>query len=262
MLSVTVSYNTNSLGKFTIADSQGKVIASSVSSFSSALPAGKYTIKYVPLTGFYTPPDRIVVLAPPAPLNIQGTYRRLLLVSFTGWNHAPNPSDCLSISPTTGSGIQYYPNQWNQPRTGMTQLLLEILGDPTALSNAGIDPTVYAALKPGANVAAFTFYTSDGQGHYLGDACTPPSLPTDLIPISDHGDHVEAGKWIDDQQPTPDDVVAVVGHSYGGNRARFFVEQLKRNNIATDLLVTVDPIDWGNGVMRSEEHTSELQSPM
>jgi hypothetical protein len=37
----------------------------------------------------------------------------------------------------------------------------------------------------------------------------------------------------------------VVGHSYGGNRARLFADQLQRQlNRTVDLLVTIDPIDW------------------
>ena len=215
-LTVTLSSNTNSLGRFTINDSQGKVIASSVSSFSSALASGKYTVKYAPLAGYYTPPDRTVVLAPPTPLNIQGIYRRLLLVSFTGWNNAPEPSNCFLSIP--GSGNQY---SFNQYFPGMTTLLIKALAEPVL--NVGLVPT------------AFTFYTTTPLGIPLGDACTAPPFTTD---------HLEAAKWISDRSPTSDDVVAIVGHSYGGNRARLFVEQLKRSNVTSDLLTTVDPIDW------------------
>jgi len=69
MGTLSVSTNRPSLfinpGRFTITDGQGKVIASSVFSLpQSLLAAGKYSINYVPVAGFYTPPPRTVVLNP------------------------------------------------------------------------------------------------------------------------------------------------------------------------------------------------------
>jgi len=43
---------------------------------------------------------------------------------------------------------------------------------------------------------------------------------------------------------SPQDRVAVVGHSYGGDTARLFAKSLrKNNNIIADALITIDPID-------------------
>lgn len=218
-LSVSVSQNTNSSGKFTIADTQGRIIATSVSSFGpSTLDSGKYTIKYAPLAGFYTPPDHTVLLNAGDSVSIQGKYRRLLLIAFTGWNNSPGGAECTAITQWPGGGVRYV---FNEYLPGITKLLIKALAEP--------------ALKDGISQSAFTFYTTDGHGNYLGDACTAPSLTTN---------HLEAGQWIAEKKPTADDVVAVVGHSYGGNRARLFVEQLMSSGTRTMLLATVDPIDW------------------
>ena len=80
-------------------------------------------------------------------------------------------------------------------------------------------------------MAAFTFYSTDAAG---STACSPA---TDT-------NHVEARNWFNSQSVAPDDMLAVVGHSYGGNRARLFVDQLKNSGFIADLLVTVDPVDW------------------
>ena len=191
----------------------------------TGVPTGKYVIQYKPIAGYYTPKAQTVVLNPgDSPVDLQGKYRRLFLVSFTGWNNAPSgsygfPLICTSLLP--GAGIQYYSTD-NQAGAGMIQLLREV---PPLISQ-------------GAKMAAFTFYSTDAQGHQNGDACSAPS---------DRSDHREAWDWVTNQSPTrtQDDIVVVVGHSYGGHRAKLFVEQLKRGGINTDLLVTVDPIDWG-----------------
>ena len=239
-LAVTVSSNTNSLGKFTIADSQGKVIASSVSSFSSSLAAGKYTIKYAPLAGFYPPPDRTVVLAPPVAMTIQGVYRRLLLVSFTGFGNSPyglgGISGCIPLNVITaplvcgGFGVSYPDNLLSCSGRGMTNVILEARGQPAP-------PPAYSfpTLAPGLASRAFTFYDNQGS------SCFGPSG----VP-----DHATAEAWVRSFNPTANDIIVVVGHSYGGNRARLFAEQLHANKVrdnarfATDALIMVDPVDW------------------
>jgi hypothetical protein len=94
------------------------------------------------------------------------------------------------------------------------------------------------ALSPGADLAGFTFYSTDGNGHQLGNACTIDA--TDLTSYT----HPEANAWFNSQHVQPLDVVAVVGHSYGGDRARRFVDELKAAGTTVDLLATVDPINW------------------
>jgi hypothetical protein len=50
--------------------------------------------------------------------------------------------------------------------------------------------------------------------------------------------------WIASQSVTPFDIVAAVGHSYGGNRARRFVDDLKLAGMKASFLATIDPLDW------------------
>jgi hypothetical protein len=234
-LFVTVSANTNSLGKFTIADQQGAVVASSVSSFGPSLrAAGKYTIKYASLGGFYTPPDRTVVLNAGDSVNIQGAYRRLILVSFTGWNNAPFSGDggsgCVLGFNPFGFGVFYPDTALSCSGRGMTNIILEARGLPAPPPALGT-----SVLAPGLVSRAFTFY--DGQG-------SPDSAP------SGQPDHATAEAWVRSLNPTSDDLIAVTGHSYGGNRARLFAEQLRTNKVrdnprfATDALIMVDPVDW------------------
>jgi len=238
-LSVTVSSNTNSLGKFTIADSQGRVIASSVSSFGvqaiTQVAAGKYTIKYVPLAGFYTPPDRTLVLNANDVMHVTGKYRRLILVSFTGCFNSPYALDgtsaCAPLSLNCGGlGITYPDNLLSCSGRGMTNIILEARGLP-----APFPGLVTSVLAPGLASRAFTFYDDQGS------PCVPPS--------GEPG-HATAEAWVRSLNPTPDDVIVVVGHSYGGNRARVFADQLRANQVrpnarfATDALFTVDPVDW------------------
>ena len=148
-------------------------------------------------------------------------YRRLILVSFTGWNNAPNPSNCIWTAGTDGgSGIRY--EIGSTPAPGMISLLNEIQQPSSGLSD-------------GADVAGFTFYSSGSPG---SNACSTTST-VDLDTV-----HVEARNWFNTQNVSQDDLIAVVGHSYGGNRARYFVDYLKSTGFTTNFLGTVDPVDW------------------
>jgi probable HAF family extracellular repeat protein len=186
-----------------------------------------YDVVYTALQGYYTPPMVTVTLAPGTSASLRGIYRRLILVSFTGWNNAPSSSSCLPppfdspFNSILGSGITYPEPSWRSSSAGMISLLYDIQQTP--------------GLGPGANMAGFTFYSTDGKGNQLGNACTPGS---------DTG-HTEAMNWFRAQNVTPDDLVAVVGHSYGGNRAWLFADSdLALAGFHADYLATVDPIDW------------------
>lgn len=82
---------------------------------------------------------------------------------------------------------------------------------------------------------AFTHYTGIDGG---------PIIP----PFSDN-DHVEAEAWLfnpagSNFNPLQDRLV-IAGHSYGGNRARLFANQIQKNRgVMAKQLVLVDPIDW------------------
>ena len=235
-LTVYTNQSSRSIGTFTISDVTGKPLPNStnISSFTNvSVPAGAYSVKYNSLPGFYTPLSQKVNLGSGGQATLEGIYRRLILVAFTGFNDAPTASDCFNPvfnnfllpipSLNVGAGIEYLPNQWNAPGRGMTTLLYQIQQNP--------------ALAQGAHLDAFTFYSTDGSGNQIGDACTAT--------ISTDADHYEATTWVTSLNPGPDDIVAVLGHSYGGNRARLFAYELQQEyGIPTNLLATVDPIDW------------------
>jgi len=220
---LTVTTNLPDHGTFTIKDDTGKVVpdAINVGSFTGGLHAGTYSVEYNQVSGYYTPPKQSVTLTKPGiVVPKQGIYRRLLVVSFTGWNNAPDPSNCI---PTifhpikyVGSGYQYAIG--DLPDTGIVTLLSKI-------------QTQYPDLAKAAYMAAFTFYATDSA---QSNACTTAS----------DSPHLEAGNWFTLQHATQDDVVVVIGHSYGGNRAVRFVDQLKGMGYAVDLLAAIDPIDW------------------
>jgi len=52
-------------------------------------------------------------------------------------------------------------------------------------------------------------------------------------------------EFILSQLQTADDLIALVGHSYGANNARLFAQYVRRaHSLLPDSLITVDPIDW------------------
>lgn len=193
-----------------------------------SLPIGDYKIRFAAVTGYYLPATQTFTLTAGANLSIRGLYQRLFFIGFTGFTNAPHdtPStvDCV-FGHKTGNGIQFVRPE---PGAGITQIVPEIEGDLGS-----------PALQPGLRGASFTFYgTLDGK-QQDGDACTPPILPPDLSV------HYEAEQWLKGQHPTVWDKVVIAGHSYGGNRARLFSEQIKKDlQLNTDLLITVDAVDW------------------
>ena len=78
-------------------------------------------------------------------------------------------------------------------------------------------------------MAAFTFYSTDGQGNQTGNVC--------IATASTDQDHYEPTQWITSLVPLADDLIAIIGHSYGGNRARLFTAELQLEyNIPVTLL--------------------------
>ena len=230
---LTIVTNTSTLlnqASFTVVDAAGQALPDglNVFSFSADVLPGPYRITYNSLPGYYTPLAHDVSLKPgSSPSLIMGRYRRLILVSFTGWDNAPDQSNCFELG-GIGSGIKYDESSWATSTAGMIKLLYEIQQGP-------------AALSVGADMAGFTFYSTDGNGHQLGDACSPDDATGATVADAAHA---EAHAWIESQTVTPDDIVAVMGHSYGGNRARRFVDELDLAGIVVSFLATVDPIDW------------------
>jgi pimeloyl-ACP methyl ester carboxylesterase len=191
----------------------------------------------VPLAGFYAPPDRTLVLNVGDAAIVQGKYRRLILVSFTGFGNAPSfgsGSGCGVPVPAVceGFGVAYPDNLLSCSSRGMTNITLEARGQ--AAPSPSLSTSV---LAPGLASRAFTFYDSFNE---LSPCSTPSGPP----------DHATAEAWLRSLNPTSDDLIAVTGHSYGGNRARLFADQLRINqvrqnaSVATDALIMVDPVDW------------------
>ncbi len=134
---------------------------------------------------------------------------RSFLISFTGFGDSP----CiLSAFP----GCSEYPSAPPENGRGMTTLINNVEGLPELAT----------LLK-----RAFTFFT---HGH--GSANLPPN---------DESPHAEAEAWLRAQNLRAQDKLMIVGHSYGGNRARLFAAQIYGAlGRRTDTLVLVDPIDW------------------
>ncbi len=226
---LSVALNTNQ-GGFTISSisTPGFPPISGGGSFTASVPSGTYQITFSDIVGYYKPAPQTVTVKPDASVQVNGYYQRLLVVAFTGFDTAPNPSNCFGLGPlhTSGSGVTY---TTPQTKAGVTEIVPEIDG-----LVPGILPV--PALEPGITGAAFTFYGNDESGILNGDACTAPG---------GNPDHIDAENWLAAQNPTAFDKIAIIGHSYGGNRARLFVEQLrKRKGWIADLLVTVDAIEW------------------
>jgi hypothetical protein len=140
---------------------------------------------------------------------------RTFLITFTGFGNSP-PSVAGDAVPVT------YPQGFLQTSLGMVNLVTSArLVLPTVISKA------------------FTFYASSNI-RPLG--LTPISPPTEPFES-----HAEAYQWlIEEMSFSPSvDHLFLAGHSYGGNRARLFAEELyRKNGVIPDQLVLVDPVDW------------------
>jgi hypothetical protein len=198
----------------------------------ATVPAGIYQINFTTVPGYYTPPAQTVTLAPGGAIQFSGIYSRILVALFTGFSDRPTIN--------VGDDGVTYPDQCPvQGCPGMAALASELRADPT--------------LAPGIYAKTFTFY--DERDYLLNPvlgslslncfaqtALTTPIDPACRPPLA--GSHQIAQAWIGAIAPTPDDRIVILGHSYGGNRARLFAQQLLDAGYEVDGLVTADPIDW------------------
>jgi len=199
------------------------------------VPAGTYQISFTPVPGYFTPPDQTLTLNPSSTIQFLGVYRRLIVALFTGFSHRP-------ISTSDGVTYPDLCDVSNCP--GIAALARELRQDP--------------ALSAGLLARTFTFYDANQFQQFPPVTTTPgctfsnvltfvilQSINPECIAPSTDDDHLIAQDWIiKTVAPTPDDRIVVVGHSYGGNRARLFAQQLANRGYAVDGLVTIDPIDW------------------
>jgi hypothetical protein len=192
-----------------------------------SVPSGTYQITFAPVSGYFTPPVQTLTLSAGATLPFTGTYRRMIVVLFTGYSDHPTPfpDDGVTYPDVCPPG--------NCP--GMAQLATKLRNN--------------SYLRDGILARAFTFYD---VADWL-DALNAQCVLTNELPVgfcawqhapSNDATHQVAAAWLAQVNPGRDDRIVVIGHSYGGNRARLFAEQLPSVGRSADLLATVDPIDW------------------
>jgi hypothetical protein len=186
------------------------------------LSVGKYLISFNSISGYYTPSPQQITVLPGSSTELTAIYTRAITILFTGY--LDHPTTTQSSFP----GIQYQSTEpCGQNCPGLLTLASEAKNDNT--------------LGPGLLAGTFTFYTGSNVNPSVPIVGTMPWVfgPPDESP------HVEAMTWLQTTaRPTINDKIFVIGHSYGGNRARLFEQQLATRSLTTSGLVTLDPIDW------------------
>ena len=217
----TVEAKTTTPG-FTTVTRSGTVYDSGVT-----VPTGTYRITFAPVLGYFTPPPQTLSLSAGGTLPFVGTYRRMIVVLFTGFLDHPTP--------IPDDGVTYPDSCPGGDCPGMAQLAIELRSN--------------SYLQEGVLAKTFTYYDVADWLKWLTGSCLLPLPPATTncawnhVPSSDTT-HQVAAAWLSQVAPGPDDRIVVIGHSYGGNRARLFAEQLPALGRSADILVTVDPIDW------------------
>jgi hypothetical protein len=186
------------------------------------VPAGTYQITFTPVSGYFTPPSQTLALAPGGTIQFTGTYKRIIVVLFTGFNDHPDP-----LPP---DGVTYPDTCTAKNCPGMAQLAMKIRAD--------------TRLQDGVLARTFTYYDMTDYFKWQIDCALLLPCAWWHIP-SDETIHQIAETWLTGEaRPGPDDRIVIIGHSYGGNRARVFAEHLPDMGYSADLLATIDPIDW------------------
>ncbi len=245
-IQVTTNHNA---ARFTVAaltDTPGFATFSGTGRFYDTLlsvPAGTYRIAFGSIAGYFTPPAQTLTLSAGQTIAFTGTYKRVVVFLFTGFNNSPSPRPDDGVTYPDVCPADYCP--------GMAQLAMDLRNNPQ--------------LREGVVARTFTYYdVSD----WVARLDLAPLLPASDAP------HVIANAWLSDLiagdfKLGPDDRTVIVGHSYGGNRARLFAEQLPSLGRVADLLVTVDPIDWNScslqnptgGCYQFEDAQTKIKAP-
>ncbi len=171
------------------------------------VPPGDYSIQYGSIRGYLSPPSATFEVKAGGYASLSGTYRRLFVVSFTGFTNGPDPAT-------------EYPAGYVPPDSGASAPAMSELAD------------LASGLAAGGKVASKAF-ASFTYGH--GDAYTAPR---------DDTPHADAEDWLFRQQPTAADRIVLAGQGYGGHRALLFAQRLADLGKSVHTLVPVDPIDW------------------
>lgn len=145
---------------------------------------------------------------------------RTFLITFTGFGNRPEGS--LSFGGDPGANLQMTSGR------AMVTLLKNVKNImPGKVISQGF---AYFDEQEHKN-----FATDMNWGHYL-----PPSDP--------HRTHPAALNWLKGYNPKLGDRLVIAGHSYGGNRARLFAEEVARQTdlpkgLTSDLFL-IDPVDY------------------
>jgi hypothetical protein len=148
------------------------------------------------------------------------------VAAFTGFDNRP-PNDPV-----------IYPQACPAACPGMVKIVESMQLNPT--------------LAAGTNGRAFTYYDSSQLKKYPIVSTRPckeqiafPGLNPECVPPQNDTVHQEALDWIvAEVKPSIDDRLFIIGHSYGGNRARLFADELVKRGYSVDALLTADPINW------------------
>jgi pimeloyl-ACP methyl ester carboxylesterase len=158
---------------------------------------------------------------------------RTFLVTFTGFNNEPSTCTRTELNlPAAGDGCFRYPE--NEITAGMA----------TLAAHARVNASLRSVVP-----MAFTYFTRRNDNR--GKRIAPP----------DSRDHEEAERWLMETQnfDKSRDRLIVAGHSWGGNRARLFANQMWANRqVRTEKLILVDPIDWEDCSLRRVEGSSQI----
>jgi pimeloyl-ACP methyl ester carboxylesterase len=235
--------STNQPGaSFTVQSSSAAYTGSGIFSMTGPVePPGSYTITFNQIHGYYTPSQQTLTLAPGGTIQFSGIYRRVIVTLFTGFGESPAVA---GLNITYPGNVTY--DFGYSPCNTVAEMGLGVSAE-TGLSclpgmvNLATELQTAGFFKGSLFPQVFAFYnSSQEQNHCSAFSCDPQ----DYAPPDDSDDDV-AQAWIDNAaKPSPDDVLVVIGHSYGGNRAKLFTEQLAKDGHSVAALITIDPIDW------------------
>ena len=242
----TIFVSTNQAGaSFTVHSSSNTYQGSGIFfTTGSVVPAGTYTITFDQIHGHYTPGSQTLTLAPGGTLQFAGIYRRVIVTLFTGFGESP-ASTSPALNTNYPGNVEY--DFGSSPCNTVSEMSIGLsatTGSPClpGMVNLATELQTNSFFKNSLFPQVFTFYNSSQEQNHCAplSACDPQSFAP-----PDDSDHDVAQAWIDNAaKPGPDDVLVVIGYSYGGNRAKLFTEQLARDGHPVAALITIDPIDW------------------
>ena len=256
----TINVTTNlQVATFTIAGPANFSGSGTSTTFTNA-PIGDYTINYGNISGYVTPSSSNQTLAAGASLSFIANY-----LPTTGGGSifvvSNRPEASFAIAgPLAYIGAGSISLLQHMPPGTYTTTYGNVAGyfkppDQTFVVNNG-GTTTFLGNYRRLILALFAGLSPDNPSSmqtFLSSVTDATNYPSTFIP----GVVGEAFAWdtlqvsptslttfVTSNIQSPEDRVALMGHSYGGNTARLLATRLRRNNdIIADALVTIDPID-------------------